>query len=356
MKKILRVSWLLLPLWSACGDPGSSGSMPMTDTISDSASTSDLDFDIDVGDWDGANAYRDDDFDDVPDDVDNCVGIYNPNQADADRDGIGDLCDPNNDDRDGDRIPDTNDPFPDDANRPGLVNANTVYAHTSSDLFYLGIKQLEVFHVGRFRFPSGTIDGRMTDIAVDRYGVMWGIGFSDVFIINPITGECWRMAALPQEFNGLTLIPRGVLGTESDVLVGVSNAGGWWRLDLVQGAGGPQVTTSLLGQYGGTWTSSGDAFSIEGVGTFASVKRGTFSTDDLVEVDPKTGLVTRVVGPLGSYGSVWGLAGWANRVYGFDESGDIFEIELSTGTLIAKKSTNHAWWGAGVKTVLDAED
>jgi hypothetical protein len=347
--------WMGLALLCACSDPDTSPGVQADATDTRDGLAQDAD-DVDVGDWDGGNPYDDNDFDDVPDDVDNCVGTYNPNQADADRDGIGDLCDPQNDDRDGDGIPDTNDPFPDDQTRPGQVNANTVYAHTSNELFYLGIKQLEVYRVGSFRFPNAAIDKRMTDIAVDRYGVMWGIGFSDVFVVNPNNAECWRMAALPQEFNGLTLIPRGVLGTASDVLVGVSIAGGWWRLDLSQGAAGPQVTTSSLGQYGSSWISSGDAFSIEGVGTFASVKRGTFSSDELVELDPKTGLVTRVVGPLGSYGRVWGLAGWANRVYGFDEGGDIFEIELSTGQLIAKKSTNHAWWGAGVKTVLDAEE
>lgn len=317
-------------LLGACGDAGSS---PGTQGDTTRDTSADIATDVDVGDWNGENPYEDEDFDEVPDDVDNCVGIYNPNQSDVDRDGVGDLCDALNDDRDGDGIPDTNDPFPDDGARPGQVNANTVYAHT-----------------------SGTLDGRMTDIAVDRYGVMWGIGFSDVFIINPNNAECWRMAALPQEFNGLTLIPRGVLGTETDILVGVSIAGGWWRLDLVQDASGPRVATALLGQYGSTWTSSGDAFSIEGVGTFASVKRGSFGSDELVELNPGTGLVTRVVGPLGTYGKVWGLAGWANRVYGFDEGGDIFEIELSTGQLISKKSTNHAWWGAGVKTVLDAEE
>ena len=230
------------------------------------------------------------------------------------------------------------------------------YAHTSGELYYLGIKQLEVYRVGSFRFPNGTLDGRMTDIAIDRYGVMWGIGFEDVFVIDPNTAECWRLATLPQEFNGLTLVPRGVIGAESDVLVGISNAGGWWRIDLVQGPGGARAVTSLLGNYGSTWTSSGDAFSIEGVGTYASVKRGGMGTDQLVQVDPKTGLVTQVVGPLGSYTNVWGLAGWANRVYGFDETGDIFEIDLSTGQLVGRKSTNHKWWGAGVKTVLDQED
>ncbi|HRE88990.1 MAG TPA: hypothetical protein PK095_07595, partial [Myxococcota bacterium] len=86
MKKMLRACGVLLPLWSACGDPGSTSGTPLTDTSSSDTAGDGLAFDVDVGDWDGENAYQDDDFDDVPDDVDNCLGIYNPNQADADRD------------------------------------------------------------------------------------------------------------------------------------------------------------------------------------------------------------------------------------------------------------------------------
>jgi len=294
------------------------------------------------------------DVDTIPDGVDNCVGLFNPDQADADGDGIGNVCDPENDDRDGDAIPNLADPFPDDAARPGVVLTNTVYAHTASELYKFGVKgQLEVELIGAFDFPSGTLDGRMTDIAIDRYGVMWGIGFEDVFIIDPTTAECWRIASLPQSFNGLTLVPKGVLGTTSDALIGVALDGGWWRMELVHAGGVTRVQTTPVGNYGSSWQSSGDAFSIEGVGTFASVDKGAGLPDQLVSVDPATGLVTSVVAALAGYTEVWGLAGWAGRVYAFDAGGDVLVIDLATGAVQAQVSTGKAWWGAGVRTVLD---
>jgi hypothetical protein len=296
----------------------------------------------------------DSDFDEIPDAGDNCVGLFNPAQEDGDGDGIGDLCDPSNDDVDGDGIPNAHDPFPSDAQRPGVVMTNAVYAHTSSELYYLGVKRLEVFRVAAFAFDNGFPE-QITDIAIDRWGVLWGISFDNIFVIRPDTAQAWRIASLPQSFNGLTLIPRGLIGAVDDVLVGVSNEGGWWRLDLSFTGGLAQLRTTLLGNYGGGWRSSGDAFSIEGVGTFASVNNGAAAGDSLVEVDPRTGIVTRVVSPLGTYGQVWGLAGWANRAFAFDAGGDIAALDLTTGQIVDRKATGKSWWGAGVKTVLDAE-
>ena len=47
----------------------------------------------------GYHCFNDDDGDEVDDWSDNCLGVINPDQADLDGDGLGDLCD---DDRDGD--------------------------------------------------------------------------------------------------------------------------------------------------------------------------------------------------------------------------------------------------------------
>lgn len=350
---IRLVTTIYAALWVlACtSDPSNGGAGP---GASDGDALADGAADVtDASEGTDAPAGEDLDQDLVADVVDNCPGLFNPDQADDDADGLGNVCDPENDDRDRDGIPNLADPFPDDALRPKVVRTNTVYAHTATELYLFGVKgQLEVELVGAFDFSADTTDRRMTDIAIDRYGVMWGIGFQDVFVVDPTTAEAWRMAALPQEFNGLTLIPKDALGATADALVGIDTSGGWWRLELVHAGGVARIQTTNLGRYGSDWSSSGDAFSIEGVGTFASVQRGLSDDDQLVAVDPATGLVTSVVAPLG-FAQVWGLAGWAGRVYAFDASGEVVVLDLTNGAVLARKSTGKAWWGAGVRTVLD---
>jgi hypothetical protein len=109
------------------------------------------------------------------------------------------------------------------------------------------------------------------------------------------------------------------------------------------------VQQSSLGSYGGSYSSSGDAFSIDVLGTFAAVNKSGTSGDIIVEVDPLTGAVMSEIAEL-DHTSVYGLAGWEHSIFAFDSSGDILRIDVTTGDWSVVLETSYSWWGAGNTT------
>jgi hypothetical protein len=290
----------------------------------------------------------DSDGDGAFDEDDNCPDLTNPDQADFDLDGAGDPCD---DDDDDDGVEDVGDPSPLDEDWPGEAWNETLYAHTGSRLFRFDVNNMTIQPVGWFSFDRD--DGEITDIAIDAYGVLFAISFTDVFICHPTTAACRHLAALPAglNVNGLTWLPPGVLGpTPVLAAMGGSN---WFRLDR-QGAA---YVSSPIGTFVGGRTSSGDAFSIDGVGTFASLNPASGAYDEIVELNPATGGLVRTVvtlnGGPGTYVGVWGLAGWTDGyVYAFDSTGAILRINVQAGTYNVVLDTVQPWWGAAVRSVV----
>ena len=279
------------------------------------------------------------------DSVDNCPMVSNADQANLDGDGLGDICD---DDRDGDLVPNADDPFPDDGSFPGVALDNTVYAHTSGTLYRMDVTSYQVTEVAPFGWPGDATSTEMTDLAIDRWGVIYAVSFDDLFVCHAGTAQCIRLAGLPTSFNGLTWVPAGTIDPTNEVLIGISLAGEWFRLDV----SGATATATPLGLYGGTYTSSGDSFSTVEIGNFASVNQEGVDDDVLVEINPVTGAVIQPIGQLTGYSSVWGLAGWFDTVFAFDETGAILSVDISTGQSTLVNDSGIAWWGAGVRTVL----
>ena len=287
------------------------------------------------------------DQDGVIDSSDNCPGDYNPEQRDIDQDGVGDVCEL---DSDGDGVPNEWDPAPDDPAWPGRSLPNTVYAHTERVLYSLNVKTSLLEPVAPLSFPAERYDSSITDIAIDRAGVLWAISYDELFICHPATGECRAQGRLPNNsYNGLTFLPGDELGSQRDVLVAIDLYGEWARLDVDYSTGA--VSASTLGRYLGD-RSSGDAFSIAGVGTFASIKRWGDSGDLLARINlSRIGLFDDVV-VLSGYQSVYGLAGWQGALLAFDESGRVLRVNLQTGAVEVINEQGIAWWGAAVSTVL----
>jgi hypothetical protein len=287
------------------------------------------------------------DADGLYDHEDNCPEHINPEQDDLDEDDVGDVCD---DDLDDDGVPNMADRWPRDPRWPGRVSPESVYPHTATELYRFQVQSGAIELEGAFTFDVG--GGNITDIAIDQYGVLYAITSGELFICRPDDAQCRYLADLPGFSIGLTFVQPGVLGP-TDVMVG-TGAEDWYRLDVV----GTQVVATTLGAFDddGT-TSSGDAFSIQGFGTFVSVNlHDDRDVDTLVRVNPATGAIQETLLSFDDgedHDKVFGLAGWIDGfIYAFDENGDILRVTVQTGTYEVIQETGLAWWGAGVRTVV----
>ena len=252
-------------------------------------------------------------------------------------------------DQDSDGVPDSADIAPNDPELPGTVAANRVYACTEDELWSLDPKTYALEYETFFDWPSDGNIHRMTDLAIDQWGVLYGVSFSTLYTCHPKTGICTQVGELPLALNALTLVPGSEIGEDSDVLIGIGGGGEWLRLDLV----GASFASTQLGKYGSPYTSSGDAYSSAGLGTFASVNRTEEVDDYIIEIDPSTGTVIREVGRVDGFTAIYGLAGWNQRAFAFDESGTISVLDTDTGVIITTvTSVPKKWWGAAVPTLL----
>lgn len=229
----------------------------------------------------------------------------------------------------------------------GLVadkSLEVVYAHSSSQLYKFENKTFSL--VGGFKFDKNS--GQVTDIALDDTGALYAVTFGDVFACDKASAACKWLATLPQSFNGLTFVPKDTAVPGKAALIGIANSGDW---NLIEVAGGTAKVTKL-GAYGG-FSSSGDAFSVEKVGTYATVKQGFLGGDKLVEVNPATGQVIKTIGDCG-VGDLWGIAWTGGVLYGFAAAGGVYAIDVKTGKASAIPGlmvpNGVSWWGAGVST------
>lgn len=298
------------------------------------------------GDGQGDACDEDDDDDTVPDPIDNCPLVPNQDQKNTDGDAFGDVCD---DDLDGDGIPNAEDPFANDGNLPGVTTPFKIYAHSSGNLHTVDVTDpYAVAMVSNFKFSNDGCDHSVTDVAIDRWGVLYAVTFGCGYVVNPQTAQAYKLGTLPQSFNGLTMIPKGILDPNKDTLVGIANSGQWYKLTLQNG----MFNIQLIGQYGAGYTSAGDAFSIEGVGTYGAVNKQGVGGTVIVQVDPATGAVQSELATLAQNPAVYGLAGWEGLILAFDSSGQMFRIDPQTKVVTPLGNKGVGWWGAGVGTVI----
>ena len=238
-------------------------------------------------------------------------------------------------DRDGDNIPDSHDPFPDDRDRPGRAQTNTIYANTSDSLARIS-RAGEVEWVGRFRHADGK-ERQVTDLAVDRWGVLWAVAFSDLLTCHPETARCEVVRSFPERFNALAA-DHHYAHEGQGLLYAVTLDGAAYHLHAKVSRPG------LLHRLPAP--SSGDAF-LWGrrvyVSTSNTPEEEVVGPDNLIRGGGRRGL-PRFLRPLSS-DRFYGFAACRETVFGFTEAGGIyraadgFEFELL-------RDTEHGWWGA----------
>lgn len=235
-----------------------------------------------------------------------------------------------------------------DAGPPPEGPVGQLYAHTSNTLYRLDLTAGKFTTVGKFAFNKS--NGSVTDIAMDAYGKLYSVTDHDVFVCDVATAACKWLAKLPgtSTFNGLTFVPKGTVDPSSETLIGIETDGSWDKVDF----SGASAKVTKLGQYGDGWLSSGDAFSVEGIGTYATLK-GKGTTDSLALVDPTNGKLIKVIGETGVK-QLFGLAWWAGVFYAFSTDGNVYTLDVTTAKATPIKGikvpTGAKWWGAGVST------
>jgi len=226
---------------------------------------------------------------------------------------------------------------------PGNGGTTYVYAHTSATLYRVDPDTLAISQVGDFAWSAGS--DQMTDIAIDKAGVMIGVSATAVYRVDVTTAAATRLSnGLSGLFNGLSFVPATMLGqTGDDVLVATRNQdGAVFRIDPMTGQ------TTQIGDMGASFSSSGDLVAIDGFGTVQTADNG-LSADRLVRLAPQTFTAT-AIGTDTGFGEIWGLAYWKNKIFGFTNAGEFVLIDPTTGKGTLVQGNGPAWWGAGVTT------
>jgi len=242
---------------------------------------------------------------------------------------------------------------------PPAGELGEVYGHSKTTLYKLEPYSKVVSVVGSFDcLPPALGNSGMWDIAIDKSGTMIGatndgLGRGTLVTIDPSTASC-RIAGQGMYPNSLTFVPAGTVLPADEALVGYNEAS-YVRIDLATG-GVVELGSLNPNPTGQRWESSGDIVSIIGGGTYLTVRpKGTTGgqIDSIVEIDPKTGQATRLIGNTG-FSDLWGLGYWAGVAYAFSAGGQLVEIDLQTGAgtpiSLGAIPAGLSFWGAGTTT------
>jgi hypothetical protein len=271
-------------------------------------------------------------------------------------------------------------PMAPDAGPPKTVfyvnSDDTVYSADPDDLLAPLVPVGKIDCVGT---AGGT--SVMTDIAVSRQGKLYGVSAAAAWPLSIQGGvvHCDAKWPLPIDthFNGLTFAPENTVKA-TEVLIAANATGALFQIDEVTGATTQVGTLGVDTTSGKPWTLSGDLVFLANNGDpigFATVRtcNGTTSCgaiDTLVEIDVKAihagtqSVLKAVRGPVkrgpscanaaspATFGSIFGIVAYKDKVYGFSRRGDFIQIDNNDGSgCLVSPYANLAFAGAGITTL-----
>ena len=215
----------------------------------------------------------------------------------------------------------------------------TIWAHTGTTLYTVDPTSFDLNKVGDFNGPED-----MTDLAVTPDGNIYTVSRTGVYSVDRTTGKALTIATSIASSNvALTFRLDGTL-------LAADQAGNVIVIDTTNGS------TTTVGNYSTnkSYDTAGDLVAVAdgtmyGVSTKAP---GVSSTSNvLIKVNTSTAKAT-TVGPIG-YTGVFGTAYSAGRVLAFTKTGQIIQIDPSTGdgTLVATHA-GVAFYGAGTSPLV----
>ena len=194
----------------------------------------------------------------------------------------------------------------------GILNNDRdclVYAHSAGTLYEIDPFQMSISQISSV--PS------LYDFDTDMEGVLYGISPPNTVYSFDENTLSWNSVAIVSH-NGGTL--NGFcIDSSNRIYATVGNQ--IYTIDTTLG------TASLVGNLGGGFQSSGDCVvdKIDGIYMTSTGSSG----DDLVQINPGTGQGT-LIGSTGISG-IWGLTSAWGYLFGFTGSGQLVEIDKTTG-------------------------
>ena len=179
--------------------------------------------------------------------------------------------------------------------------------------------------------PFSDSSVRMTDIAIDMDGRMYGIASTELYRIDAQTAEVTFQCTVDQYANGLTFISNGQL---------LAAGNGIFEIDV------NTCRTTMISS-DTDFQTAGDVVGLPGERLFWTVNGNAGA--GLVEVNPNTGTST-LIGYLG-INSLWGVGYADGLLYGFSSSGEAVVIDPDTANVLAVENISGVWWGATTNPV-----